>query len=218
MESLSSPSIFGGFFDFAVPVGPTLNAKENGMRQGLMGFAATVVLVATVPVRADDYGLDPVHSSVSFQIPHMDISWVHGRFNQFTGKFTVDKEDPARSSFELAIKVDSVDTNNKQRDTHLRSPTFFNSKQYPAITFKSTAIRAAKGGLEVIGDLTMHGVTKSVTFTLKGGKQAEFPKGVKRIGYRTDLTLKRSAYGMDKFSPAIGDEVRISIAFEGVKK
>ena len=74
------------------------------------------------------------------------------------------------------------------------------------------------GGYEVTGDFTMHGVTKPVTLTLKGGRTAEFPKGVQRTGYSTDLTIKRPDYGMDKFKEGVGDEVFISISFEGTKK
>jgi polyisoprenoid-binding protein YceI len=120
----------------------------------------------------------------------------------------------------MTIKADSVDTNNKQRDTHLRGPDFFNAKQFPSITFKSTSVKAIDGGYEVKGDLTMHGVTKPVAFSLKGGKTAEFPKGTKRTGYASELTVKRSDFEVGKpdFAAALGDEVQISIDFEGTKK
>src|SRR5438445_11716893 len=84
---------------------------------------------------ADDYKIDGVHSSVSFKVGHLGISWIHGRFNQVSGEFTVDGNN---SSFGLTIKADSVDTGNSKRDGHLKSPDFFNVKQFPLITFKST--------------------------------------------------------------------------------
>ena len=167
---------------------------------------------------ADSYQLDPMHSSVAFKIQHVGISWVQGRFDDVSGACTIDKDDPAKSSFEMAIKTASVDTNVAQRDEHLRSPDFFDAKQFPAITFKSTAVKKADDGYAVTGDFTLHGVTKSITLTLVGGKEAEFPKGTQRIGFITELKLKRSDYGMDKMIPAVGDEVRIFISVEVVKK
>jgi polyisoprenoid-binding protein YceI len=118
----------------------------------------------------------------------------------------------------LTIKAGSIDTANPKRDGHLKSPDFFNVKQYPTIVFKSTAVKAIKDGYEVTGGLTMHGVTKSVSFRLTGGAKAEFPKGVHRTGFSTELVLKRSDFGMDRFTQALGDDVHIAISFEGVKK
>src|SRR5690242_8000901 len=82
-------------------------------------------------VAADSYAFDPVHSSVSFKTRHLDISWIHGRFNDVSGKFTLDREHPEKSTFELSINVDSVDTGNKARDEHLRQPDYFDAKQFP---------------------------------------------------------------------------------------
>jgi polyisoprenoid-binding protein YceI len=176
-----------------------------------------VALAAAAPARADDYAVDPVHSSVSFKISHIGLSWVHGRFNQFSGNFTLDG-DADKCEFAMSIKVESVDTNNKKRDEHLQSPDFFNVKQFPTLTFKSTAVKKIKDGYEVTGDVTMHGVKKSVTFPLVGGREAEFPKGTKRTGFTAAFTLKRSDFGMDKFAEALGDEVNIDVSFEGTKK
>ena len=122
------------------------------------------------------------------------------------------------AKFELSIKAESVNTNNKMRDEHLHSPDFFNTKQFPTLTFTSTKVKKVDGGYEVTGDLTMHGVTKPVTFTLKGGdKTVEFPKGKQRLGFTTTLTIKRSDFDMKNMLEAIGDEVHISIGVEGVK-
>jgi polyisoprenoid-binding protein YceI len=166
---------------------------------------------------ADSYAVDDMHTAVTFKVSHIGLSWVYGRFNDVSGTFTIDA-DASKSSFALTIKTESVDTGNKKRDQHLQSPDFFDVKQYPAIVFKSTSVKAIDGGLEVTGDLTLHGTTKAVTFALKGGNKAEFPKGVQRTGYSTELKLKRSDFGMDKMKEAIGDDVYIAISFEGVKK
>jgi polyisoprenoid-binding protein YceI len=186
-------------------------------------FRASVGVVAFLGLAsiatADDYAIDTAHSSVSFKISHLGLSYVHGRFNSFTGGFSLDSSDPAKSSFKLDIKSQSVDTNNSGRDNHLRSPDFFNAKQYSSVTFKSTSVKpTVDGGYEVTGDLTMHGTTKPITFTLKGGGTAEFPKGVTRTGFATDFVIKRSDFGVGKPMAALGDEVSVSIGFEGTKK
>jgi polyisoprenoid-binding protein YceI len=192
--------------------------KETAMFQRLFGCAlAGVLLTAGIAVRADDYKVDPMHSSVTFKISHLGLSWVHGRFDKMSGNFTIDPSDASKCSFALTAQAKSVDTNNKQRDEHLCSPDFFNVKQFPLITFKSTGVKAAKNGYEVTGDMTMHGVTKSITFTLDGGKTAEFPRGVKRTGYWTEFVLKRADFGMDKMLNAIGNEVHVAISFEGAQ-
>jgi polyisoprenoid-binding protein YceI len=181
-------------------------------------LATLVISTLSGVATADDYAVDPAHAAVTFQISHMDFSWTHGRFNDVSGTFTIDSADPAKSTFSLAIKPETVDTNNAKRDEHLRGPDFFNTKQYPAMDFKSTSVKASEGGLEVTGNLTLHGATKPVTFALKGGVKGEFPKGVHRTGYSTQFPIKRSEWGMDKMAPMIGNEVWIAISFEGVKK
>jgi polyisoprenoid-binding protein YceI len=194
------------------------------MRQRYLGSVLTAVVLAmlgtTTPAWTDDYNVDPIHSSVTFKISHLGLGWVHGRFNTFSGSFTIDPDDAAKCMFEMTVNTDSVDTNNKQRDTHLRSPDFFNAKQFPSMTFKATSVKAIKNGYEVTGDFTMHGETKPVTLALVGGRTAEFPKGFPRTGYSTELVLKRSDFGVgsEKFSGALGDEVHIAVSFEGTKK
>jgi polyisoprenoid-binding protein YceI len=180
--------------------------------------AVAVLLVGGALAAADKYVVDAVHTSVSFKVGHVGISYIHGRFNEMSGEFTLDKANPAGSSFTMSIRADTVDTNNKKRDEHLRSPDFFNVKQFPMITFKSTSVKPAGDGYEVTGDFTLHGVTKPITLTLKGGKEVEFPKGVTRTGFSTELTVKRTDFGMDKLVGPAGDEVHIAVSFEGTRK
>lgn len=187
-------------------------------------FVSAVIVVAGLGVlggpakAADDYTYDPVHSSVSFKARHLDISWIHGRFNEVEGTFSLDRKDPSRSKFELSVHVDSVDTANEARDEHLRQPDYFDSKQFPTIDFKSTSVKAVKGGYEVTGDFSMHGVTKPITLTLKGGKEIEF-MGTKRVGFSTEISVKRSDFDFDKKNIGlIGDEALIFIDCEGTRK
>jgi polyisoprenoid-binding protein YceI len=184
----------------------------------IRGVLFVVLAGVCVPARADNYVIDAMHTAVTFKVSHLGLSWTCGRFNDVSGSFVLDAGNPATSSFELNVKPESVDTGNAKRDEHLRTPDFFNVKQFPVFSFKSTAVKPVENGFEVTGDLTLHGTTKSVTFTLQGGRKAEFPKGVQRTGYTTDLSIKRSAFGMDKMLEAVGDEVFITISFEGVKK
>ncbi len=182
-----------------------------------LALAALVFVATGLSARADDFTVDAVHSGVSFRALHMGMSWIPGRFNDISGNFSVDAKNPATARFELIAKVDSVDTNNKKRDEHLKAPDFFDAKQFPTITFKSKSAKAVDGGLEVTGELTMHGVIKPLTITLKGGKTVEM-RGATSIGYTADFTIKRSDFGMDKHLEALGDEVQVQFGFEGKKK
>ena len=182
-------------------------------------LAFSIVAGVGASARADDYVIDAAHSGISFQISHLGLSYVQGRFDEFSGNFKLDSSDPAKSSFTLSIKAESIDTNNAGRDKHLKSPDFFNVKQFPAISFTSTAVKPIEGGYEVTGELTMHGETKPVTFSLKGGKTAQFPPGVKRTGFSTtNLVVKRSEFGVGKPGPMLGEDVEVAISFEGTSK
>ncbi|MGI8979426.1 MAG: YceI family protein [Pirellulaceae bacterium] len=180
--------------------------------------ALALAALGTTAQAAESYSVDPVHSSVSFGISHAGISDIHGRFNEFSGTFVIDKDDPSKSSFTLDIKVASVDTNNAQRDKHLRAPDYFNDKQFPTLSFKSTKVKATDAGYDVTGDLTLHGVTKPITLSLKGGhKVVEFPKGTPRIGVTSSVTIKRSEFGMTTELGGLGDDVHIIVGLEAAK-
>jgi polyisoprenoid-binding protein YceI len=183
-----------------------------------LALAALVCLFAGV-ARADDYVIDTAHAGVTFKISHVGLSYIYGRFNDFSGTFTLDPE-ASKCSFSMTIKTESIDTGIKQRDDHLRNADFFDAKQFPTISFKSSSVKEVKQGYEVTGDATMHGVTKSVTFIMTGGKKAEFPPGTQRTGFSTDFVLKRTDFGVGAKVPTnmAGDEVYVSISFEGTKK
>ncbi len=185
----------------------------------LMGVLSLLLINASrQDGMAQQYALDPAHTGVVFQASHLGISWTFGRFNTVSGTFRVDQQDPSNSSFNVVIKTESVDTGNQQRDEHLRSPDFFNVAQFPEIHFRSTSAKEVKGGLEVAGDLTLHGTTRPVTLQIIGGKTAEFPPGTKRVGYTVrQFKVKRSDFGMSGMLEAVGDVVYISASFEGVQ-
>ena len=129
---------------------------------------------------ADSYKVDPVHSSVVFSIKHFGVTDFYGDFKQISGTVTFDTADPSKSSVELTVPVESLDTRNEKRDQHLKSPDFFNAKQFPAITFKSNKIEGSGDTYKISGDLTIHGVTKPITVEFKKGGENKGQKDQKR--------------------------------------
>jgi len=188
------------------------------IRSPRLVLVALAVAALTGTARGDEYAIDRPHAFAVFRCSHVGISWVFGRFKDLSGTFTLDSRNPSATQFDLSAKVDSIDTDNVQRDQHLKSPDFFNAKEFPVMRFKSKSVKAVDGGYEVAGDLTLHGATKPLTIVLKGGKTAEVPAGVHRIGYSTEFTIKRSEFGMDKMLDAIGNDVHVQLSFEGTKK
>lgn len=182
---------------------------------------AAVVLAAGLSAGAAEttYKVDPVHSSVNFRVKHMGTSYAHGRFNAVEGKFALDDADPARSSFEVKIKADSVDTNHKGRDAHLTGTDLFNAKQYPSIGFKSTKVAPSSDGttMDVTGDLTFHGVTKPVTVKMEKVGTGKGMKGEALAGVETTFTLKRSDFGVKAMAGMLGEDVRVTVSLEGIK-
>ncbi|HEY5312330.1 MAG TPA: YceI family protein [Pirellulales bacterium] len=184
-----------------------------------LSVAMVLLALATTARAVDRFYVDPVHSSVSFMISHAGISYIHGRFNDFSGKFVIDKDDPNKSSFTFAIQVASVDTNNAKRDEHLQAHDYFDAKQFPTISFQSTSVKSVDGGYEVAGDFSLHGVTKPITLNLQGSaKTVEFPKGTKRVGFVTSPVIKRSEFGMTAGLPSVGDDVHITIGVEAAQE
>lgn len=172
---------------------------------------------------ADNFKLDPAHTSVIFGVSHLGFSYTYGRFNEVAGSYTLDKENPGASQFQLAINANSIDTGNAKRDEHLRGPDFFNVKQFPAITFQSTKVEtkeneAGETVYEVTGDLTMHGVTRSVPLSLRMLKEGPGMEGKTRTGFLCEKHIMRTEFGMTNMIPAVGDEVAVTISFEGVKE
>jgi polyisoprenoid-binding protein YceI len=182
-------------------------------------LSAAIAAASSVAARAaDTFTADPVHSSVVFKVKHMNTSTAWGRFDALTGSFTLDAADPAKSQMTFTVKADSVDTNNKARDNHLKSPDFFNAVQYPDITFTSKSVAKSAGGYEVSGTMTFHGVTKPLSFVLVPTGTGKDMKGNAIAGVDASFTLKQSDFGITKMAAAIGDEVTVFVSIEGVKK
>ncbi len=136
------------------------------MRKFLL-FLAAVSLLAVHTVQAEEYGFDKAHSQIGFAVRHI-LSPTHGEFKDYDGKIVFDEKKPEASTIDVTIQVASIDTANAKRDEHLKTATFFEVEKYPTITFKSTKVTSAGNKkYKVVGDLTMHGVTKSVTLDVE---------------------------------------------------
>ena len=195
--------------------------KARRMSVAALVIATGLVAVASQTARADTYKVDPVHSFALFSIHHFNAGNVWGRFNEPAGSFTLDP-DPAKDTFSVELKVANLDTANARRDTDLKGPDWFNARQFPAITFKSTGVKKAEGGqgnrLEVTGDLTIRGVTKSVVVPVGVTGTAADPFGKTRAGIEATVTIKRGDFGMKAMPGGVGEDVRLIVALEGVKQ
>jgi polyisoprenoid-binding protein YceI len=175
-------------------------------------------LLPTVAWAGDTYKVDPVHSTVFFKVKHAGVGYVYGRFTNFAGTLSFDDANPADSSIAVNVNAASVDSGNANRDKHLKSPDFFNVKEFPEITFKSTGIKKVDDhNYELTGDLTLLGVTKPITAKIERVGTASIPRLGDRTGIEAVFTIKRLDYGMKFMPEALGDEVTVTAALEGTK-
>ncbi len=171
----------------------------------------------TAHAQTSTWKIDPVHSGVEFQIRHLGVSNVHGTFTKPTGTVQLNEGDITKSSVEAVIDTTTVNTTEPKRDDHLKSPDFFDVAKYPTITFKSTAITKANGKLQLIGNLTLDGVTKPVTLDLDGpAAPQKNPQGKIISGFAATGTLSRKDFNFgSKYSaPVLGDDVKFTIDIE----
>jgi len=184
----------------------------------------TLIVLAGLSIAAtlnaqDVYKVDAVHSQIGFKIRHL-VAKSSGRFTKFEGAITVDAKDIAKSKVEVTIDAASINTDNEARDKHLRGADFFEVEKFPTITFKSSAVKEVeKGKLQVTGDLTMHGVTKSITFPItNAGTRAGMKPGSVVAGFIDGaLKINRNDFGIKTYPGVLGDDVEISLDIEAGK-
>lgn len=175
----------------------------------------------TVNVVAGTWDVDPVHSDVSFAVRHMMVSKVKGRFGSFTGEI-VTGDDLLDSSVTASIDLNSVDTNNDQRDGHIRSADFLDVANHPTLTYRSTGVRRNGADYVVDGELSLHGVTRPVELYVEFSGTGPDTYGGTRVGFSATATINRSDFGIDINMPldgggvVIGDKIQIAIEIEGV--
>jgi polyisoprenoid-binding protein YceI len=179
----------------------------------------------TLQTATTTWKIDPVHSAVEFKVRHMMISNVKGQFSAITGSLTLDPNDVTKSRIEASADAASINTRDSQRDGHLKSPDFFDVEKYPNLTFASTRVRReAEGQLKVIGNLTIHGITREVTFDVDGPTPPhKDPWGNARIGVSAAAKINRKDFGLHWNAPLeaggllVGEEVSITLELEFVQ-
>jgi len=166
------------------------------------------------------YTVDKAHTSIGFKVKHMMISNVKGSFGDFKGTFEYDEKTKKLTALNGVIQVVSIDTDNQKRDKHLREEEIFDAKKYPTITFKMTK----RDGDDIYGDFTLRGVTKNIKLEFENGGTITDPWGNERAGFALEGKIKRSDFGLTYNSIleaggfAIGEEVKLEIEMEGIKK
>jgi polyisoprenoid-binding protein YceI len=167
---------------------------------GLFNRSKDEVVAEAASVAVDDisgdYAIDPSHSRIGFSARHAMVTKVRGHFDQFEGNAHVDTTTPANSSVNVTIEAASVTTGNEQRDGHLKTPDFFDIANYPQITFVSTGVERDGSEWEITGDLTINGVTKSVTIPFEETGSAKDPFGNTRVGFEGDVTIDRTEWNL----------------------
>jgi len=224
-EIMATHTLKAGIFGIVFVIGGLFAAMgsraaflgENGEGDGT---EALVVMQPQASSEAETFKVDPVHSSAVFSVEHLGVSRFYGRFNKMSGTFTIDTTNPEKSSIQVEIPAESIDTNAAGRDRDLKGPDFFDAKQFPTLSFTSTKIaKSGENRWTVTGDFTLHGVTKALTCEIEIVGYGKTPMGY-RGGLATTFTIKRSDFGMTKYvkEGMLGDEVTVMLGLEGVKQ
>ena len=192
-----------------------------GFSRVFLGMALALTVLTGTAV-ADEYKIDPVHSSAVFKINHLGASNTYGMMPNVTGTLTFDENDASKNAITISVDATSVSTFNAGRDKHLSGPDFFNSKQFPAITFKSTAWKkTGDGTYDITGEFTMLGVSKEITVSAEHIGYGKNRSGDVLTGFDSTFVIDRTDYGMAygvADEGGIGKEVTITIAIESAKQ
>ena len=188
-----------------------------------MTTSPTPLLSAAIPgYTAGTWVIDPAHSDVSFTVRHLVVSKVRGSFRTFEGEIVLGP-DPLDSSVSVSIDLASIDTGNADRDTHLRTADFFDIEHHPTMTYRSSGVRAGDDGFVVDGELSLHGVTKSVELTLDvNGFQPVTPFGDSRVGFSATAEINRSDFDIKFNMPldggglALGEKIKVALEIQAV--
>lgn len=185
---------------------------------GVVAQAALTKIPAEV--QAGTYTLDASHGKITWSIDHMGFSTYIGQFINVSADLTLDPANPSASTLTASVPLADVAPNDEALKAHLQTPDFFNTAEFPTATFAATSIVVDPGNAsraDVRGNLTLHGVTRSVTLDVKFNQAGVFMRGPYRVGFDGKATIKRSEFGIDKYLPLLGDEVELHIEGEFVK-
>ena len=179
-----------------------------------------LIVAVAATAQADQWKVDPVHSSVQFKVSHLVIAKVTGQFGEFDATMNFDGKDVSTGNVEMTMKMASISTDNENRDEHLKSADFFDAEKYPEIVFKSKKVIKSDGGkFQLVGDMTMRGVTKEVTFDCEYHGSVEM-KGTVKSGFTATATINRQDFGvsysqvLDNGGLAVGNDVDITLELE----
>jgi polyisoprenoid-binding protein YceI len=205
---------------------PVHSTKHSGDPLKIRNVVLFLLLASlTALAQTSTWNIDPNHSAAHFTVRHMGLSNVTGTFDKVSGAAQMDEKDFSKSSVDAVIDVTSVDTRVEMRDNDLRSDHFFDVATYPTMEFKSKRIEKQGDGYKLVGDLTMHGVTKEVTLNMDepSGIMTD-PKGNSHRGFSASTTINRKDWGMtynnllQSGEAVVGDTIKIQIDAELVKK
>ncbi len=192
------------------------------MNRAIPAVFAVALLFAIRPAAAQsNWDIDPSHSAAQFQVKHLMISNVKGEFGKMSGKVIFDGKNYATVKADATIEVASINTREQKRDEHLRSADFFDAAAHPTITFKSKRVEGVSGNkFNLVGDLTMRGVTKEVTLNVEATPTIKGMRGETRVGAQATTRLNRQDFGvkwnraLDAGGVVVGDEVQIILDLE----
>jgi polyisoprenoid-binding protein YceI len=195
--------------------------KRTNMKKLILTAILALSTSYIAVVEAADYKIDikGAHASINFKIKHLGYSWLTGRFNDFDGSFSYDPAAPEKSKVNVEINIESIDSNHAERDKHLRSDDFLDVKKYPTAQFKSThfKINSENDGV-VTGELTLHGVTKTISFPVQKIGEGKDPWGGYRSGFTGVTSLKLADYGMTRSLGPASAHVELELNIEGIKQ
>ncbi|MBD0787190.1 YceI family protein [Vibrio sp. Y2-5] len=189
------------------------------MKKTLLAVGLAASMIASFGASAADYVIDSngAHASISFKVSHLGYSFIKGRFNKFDGEFSFDPKNINASSVEVNVDTTSLDSNHAERDKHIRSSDFIDAAKFSTATFKSTkVIDKGEGKLDVVGDLTLHGHTKSITIDAEFIGAGEDPWGGERAGFEGSTRLELKDFDIAVMGPA--SYVDMELYIEGIKK
>ena len=180
---------------------------------------ALIISFAAFAFAQDTYTNDPIRTFVTYRAGFGTFGYELGSFDQASFTFTVDTNDASKNTVNFSVEAGSVNTGNDKRNSDMTGPDMLDAVQFPTIDFKSTSVKdTGDGNLEITGDITIHGVTKSITVNAQKVGEGDDFQGKHRIGYFITLSFNRQDYGMTGFAGAVGDIIDITIAANGVKQ
>src|SRR5882757_9807509 len=190
----------------------SLNKKLKMKNMKHIAFLSAALILSVVGF-GQTWSVDKAHSQLGFSVAHLSISEIYGAFRTFDSKITSSKDDFSDASVELTADVNSINTGVDQRDTHLKSPDFFDAAKFSTLTFKSKTFKKVSGKkYQVTGDLTLHGITKPVTLDVTFNGTTVNPQSKKTLaGFKITGTIKRTDFGIASSFPAamLGDDVAL---------